>query len=332
MSTTILENQYATAILAAGNKRSTFDAYWPHVQAFVAHTRSRRGRSITRRDIEADDVYAFRDHLARARNLSPAARNQAMSAVRFLFARVLRTDLVEHDGDALNAKTPSRRRRKSLPRKSILKFFDYLPREVRLMANLQYAGVMRIDDVVNLRWKDINFDDCQIAIASCKHDHFRIVPFPRSVHDAVRQQMNRVRTLHAMDIRHKRYGVSVPYAYARKSPSAPMDFGWWWVFPSRKYSIDPADGVFKRYRRHKDAVRKTYKQARRDAGILQTLTPHDLRRNAAKHLHYRGMPIKRLQDILGHARLEQTRAYILDDETQIDGTMSPFDDLMRCAG
>jgi hypothetical protein len=40
-----------------------------------------------------------------------------------------------------------------------------------------------------------------------------------------------------------------------------------------------------------------------------------------------GMPLVRLQKILAHKSLEQTREYILEDEISINGSMSPFDAL-----
>ena len=53
-----------------------------------------------------------------------------------------------------------------------------------------YASVLRLSDTTNLRIKDLNFADEQIEIASTKHDHFRIVPFPRPIHDAVKRQID----------------------------------------------------------------------------------------------------------------------------------------------
>ena len=40
------------------------------------------------------------------------------------------------------------------------------------------------------------------------------------------------------------------------------------------------------------------------------------------------MPLKRLQAILGHNSLEMTQLYILEDEAQINGSHSPFDQLI----
>jgi len=40
------------------------------------------------------------------------------------------------------------------------------------------------------------------------------------------------------------------------------------------------------------------------------------------------MPLKRLQAILGYITLEMTLHYILEDEAQINGSHSPFDQLV----
>jgi len=38
-------------------------------------------------------------------------------------------------------------------------------------------------------------------------------------------------------------GVSLPQALVRKYPNAGKDWGWFWVFPSAKLSIDPFSGI-----------------------------------------------------------------------------------------
>jgi integrase len=327
-----LQTEFSNAMLAAGNKRSSIESYWPHIERFIQHVRSRRGPTISRDDVTIDDVYNFRGYMARRLGIAPKSRNQAISALKFLFERVIGKPFDEKEADPLRARTAKHSRRRLTSKRNLVQFFRHLRPVDRLTAQMQYAGVMRLDDVVNLRLKDLNFDDEQIQIASCKHDHFRIVPFPKSLHDAARRQIESVKVLHELDATENPNGVPVPYAYARKCTSAPRDLAWYWLFPSGSLSHDPADGRLKRYRKDKDNIRKQYKLAKQRAGILGPLTPHDLRRNAATHLHLAGMPLKRLQDILGHNRLEQTRDYILDDEASINGSHSPFDDLPDCAG
>ena len=98
-----------------------------------------------------------------------------------------------------------------------------------------------------------------------------------------------------------------------------------WLFPSDTLSRDPSDGRLKRYHRDDDHLRRIFGEAVKRSGVRRRITPHDIRRAAATHLHLAGMPLKRLQGILGHNSLEVTQLYILEDESEINGSHSPFD-------
>ena len=100
-----------------------------------------------------------------------------------------------------------------------------------------------------------------------------------------------------------------------------------WLFPSVSLSRDPADGRLKRYHCDDDHQRRLFRDSVLRSGVRRRITPHDIRRAAATHLHLSGMPLKRLQAILGHNSLETTQLYILEDEAQINGSHSPFDQL-----
>ena len=77
--------------------------------------------------------------------------------------------------------------------------------------------------------------------------------------------------------------------------------------------------------RDDDHLRRIFRDAVKRSGVRRPITPHDIRRAAATHLHLAGMPLKRLQDILGHNSLEVTQLYILEDESEINGSHRPFD-------
>ena len=97
------------------------------------------------------------------------------------------------------------------------------------------------------------------------------------------------------------------------------------MLPSKSLSRDPSDGRLKRYHRDDDHLRRIFRDAVKRSGVRRRITPHDIRRAAATHLHLAGMPLKRLQDILAHNSLEVTQLYILEDEAEINGSHSPFD-------
>lgn len=51
--------------------------------------------------------------------------------------------------------------------------------------------------------------------------------------------------------------------------------------------------------------RRIFLDAGRRSGAQRRIAPRYIRRAAAAHLHLSGMPLKRLQDILGHNSMEK---------------------------
>jgi integrase len=266
--------------------------------------------------------------LYEVKSLASKSRNQAVYALRFLYENIVKKPLDELQCKKLLAKVSKHARRTLISKPDIAKLFATLPRQHRLLYQLMYAAAMRLDDAIQLRVKDFSFDESQITINDCKHEHFRTVPFPRSLHDAVRRQMESVRVLQVHDETDNPNGVPLPGALARKSPDDARSLSWYWLFPSDSLSRDPMTKFFGRNHMHPDHCRKVFRTSLKKAGIDRRIKPHDIRRTAATRMHFEmNMPLVRLQYILGHTSLEQTRQYILEDEIQINGSMSPFDDL-----
>lgn len=324
-----LQIEFRTAVLSHGNKQSSFKTYWPHVQEFIEFTRQRRGKHISRDDVDRDDVYRWRDHLAGKMQFSPASCNQRTSAIKFLFLHVIQKPLVEYEGRPIRMRQPAHRRKRMVSREQMRAFFEALNFRDRLIAELMYATTSRLDDVMKTRIKDYNFDDEQVEIADCKHDHFRVCPLPKSLHENIRRQMRSVAVRHEMDADENPNGVPVGFAYARKAKNAPRDYRWYWLFPSDSLSRDPGDGKLKRYHLDKNNIRKRFSAALKKAGIHRLISAHDIRRASATHLHYYcKMPLADIQKLLGHNDIRQTIEYIMEFESTVDGKMSPYDQLM----
>ncbi|QDV87330.1 hypothetical protein TBK1r_63600 [Stieleria magnilauensis] len=83
-----------------------------------------------------------------------------------------------------------------------------------------------------------------------------------------------------------------------------------------------------RCRRNDGHLRRIYRVAARPTGATRRIPPHEIPGAAATHLYPARMPVERLQDIPGHNSLELTQLNILEDETAINGSHSPFDPLM----
>lgn len=321
------KDYFFNAIGTAGLKRSTGQAYWLHVDEYVQYLKRKHN---TDRPSQAglQPIEGFLKYLYEKHRASAKTRNQALSALRFLYEKILKHEWDEKTMWKLRAKTSGESRRTLISKQDVGKLLQALPSPHRLLFSLCYAGAMRLSDAIQLRNKDLSFDQEMITICDCKHDHFRSVPFPRSLHNAARRQMQSTRVIHEHDAEENPNGVPLPDARARKAPTDARSFGWYWLFCSDTISRDPQTGFLGRWHIDADHARKVFKQGLVKAGIDRRITPHDLRRTAATRMHFEmGMPLVRLQTILGHKSLDQTREYILEDEIKINGSMSPFDAL-----
>ena len=66
-----------------------------------------------------------------------------------------------------------------------------------------------------------------------------------------------------------------------------------------------------------DLVRRAVAAARRRLGLPDTLTPHALRHSFATHLLARGVDLRALQELLGHASLSSTQIYTAVDAARL---------------
>ena len=83
-----------------------------------------------------------------------------------------------------------------------------------------------------------------------------------------------------------------------------------------------------RCRRDDGHLRRIFRVAARPTGATRRIPPHEIPGAAATHLYPTRMQLKRLQDIPAHNALAVTQLNILEDETAINGSHSPFDPLI----
>ena len=66
-----------------------------------------------------------------------------------------------------------------------------------------------------------------------------------------------------------------------------------------------------------DLIRRAVAVARRRLGLPDSLTPHALRHSFATHLLARGVDLRALQELLGHASLSSTQIYTAVDAARL---------------
>jgi integrase len=100
---------------------------------------------------------------------------------------------------------------------------------------------------------------------------------PRALIDPLRTHLSRVRLLHERDLAEGYGRVYLPFALDRKYPHADREWGWQYVFPASRRSIDPRARAERRHHASPDVLQRAIKNAVRAAGIVKPASVHTLR-------------------------------------------------------
>jgi site-specific recombinase XerD len=175
--------------------------------------------------------------------------------------------------------------------------------------------------------KDVDFARSCLVIRGGKGDKDRETVLSERVAAELKKHLGRIRALYERDRRQSLAGVWVPEALARKYTSAGTEWGWFWVFPSSKLSIDPVAHVVRRHCLYPTTLQKAFKQAVNRSGIVKRATVHTLRHSFATHLVEKGYDIRTVQELLGHADVSTTMIYTHVAVKNKLGVASPLDSL-----
>lgn len=268
-------------------------------------------------------IESFLTALAVNGKVAASTQNQALSALLFLYKDVLGVDLPWLE-QVTRAKRPQR-----LPvvlgQADVQRLLAQMDGRTWLQASLLYGTGMRLMEVIRLRVKDVDFSQHEVMVRNGKGGKDRRTVLPRSLAEPLQREVERARILHQDDVANGFGDTLLPHALDAKYGTAAREFGWQFVFPAVKRSIDPRSGVERRHHLDDGVLTRAIRRARFAAGIDKPVTAHTLRHCFATHMIEAGYDIRTVQELLGHKDVATTQIYTHVLNRGAGGVLSPLD-------
>lgn len=257
--------------------------------------------------------------------VSASTQNQALSALLFLYRAVLKVELGAV-ADVPKARTPHH-----VPVvlsvgdvRRVLACLNGMP---ALVASLLYGAGLRLQECLELRVKDIDFERREITVRRGKGSKDRRVMLPDATREPLSKHLAQVKELHDRDLADGFGRVVLPDALERKFPSAPTEWRWQFVFPAGRICRDARYGPPSRFHLHESVIQREVSAAARKANVAARVTCHTFRHSFATHLLEAGSDIRTVQELLGHADVSTTMIYTHVLNRGGLGVKSPIDRL-----
>lgn len=321
-----LKEQLRQKIKLQGKSPKTYQTYWKWIESFLRWLHDNNsGQWMHPQEANREHVEQWLTWLVVKKHIGKNSQNVALQAVCYLYRELIGSPLT--DVSAMRSQRPAMVR-DVLSQQEIAAIFEHLRGESRLACCLMYGAGLRIGDVLSLRIKDISFERSQIIVHTSKGDKWRYVQFPKILHPETAYQIEQTRRVWENDRTQNPNGVSLPDAYRRKNPSAANQLAWYYLFPSETLSKGE-EGVLCRHHLHGSTISRHLSQAVQRAGVTKRVSSHVLRHSYATHSHESGVPLRTLQQLLGHSDVSTTEIYTHADQNAATAAESPLKAVLR---
>jgi len=177
------------------------------------------------------EIELFLNYLAVQAGVAPATQRIALNALMYLYVKFYGRDAEELVFEYAKA---TRRLPSVLSHGEVQQVLTQMSGTPKLMVQLLYGSGLRLQECLNLRIKDIDFNLNTITVRQGKGGKDRVTLLPQSLNEPLQQQITKVLAIHQQDISSGFGEVYLPHALERKNPSAARSPAWQYLFPSSR--------------------------------------------------------------------------------------------------
>jgi len=299
---------------------STEKSYLHWTRTFRKYLNNKKPETVSELDLKN-----FLTYLAVQKGLAASTQKQSFIALLFLFRNVLFKEITNLNG--VIRSTQHKKLPLVLAQEEIVLILDQMDGIYKIMVEIIYGGGLRLSECLSLRVRDIDFHRQCLSIRSGKGNKDRQTLLPNAVIPALKKHLLGIRKFYESDQKNNIPGVQLPHALDRKYLNAGKEWGWFWVFPSKKLSCDPRENIIRRHHLYPSTLQKAFHSSVLSAKITKNASIHTLRHSFATHLIENGYDIRTVQELLGHSDIRTTMIYTHIAKKNKLGVVSPFDNL-----
>ena len=275
-------NLYREMISLRGLTDYTLKSYSTYIRSYLDYLQNILHKYPE--DVSWQELRDYIKWIQKERNLADRTINCAVSQLRFFTIYVLHKPWDDNQ-------LPMRKFDEYLPfvpsQKETFEFINTIPDiKQKAMVALMYSSGLRIGEVCNLRYEDINRSSMKVHIRHSKNRQERFAPLSK----------------YALDI-------LTEYWFKRGKPMG-------WLFPKQTDPDRPIDTFFLSRHIHAHEER---------LGWPKRITCHSFRHALGTHLYENGADLLTIKAILGHKSLSSTTIYVHLADTSFSEVINPLD-------